>query len=1752
MNWREAGGGGKRRPERTPDDKKAPSASGRRTDWRSKKGRGTAGRGDGDGGGKTWTSRQVDPNEWRRTAFRLRLFGVLAMVAVLIAIFVIIFLNLPRQTQLVVVAPRDTSRGTWRATKDLNEATRQGFRAVASDNKNLVVIDEGTEAFLNPDSPWEEAIRALKLQLLGPDKQLLVYLLSAPTTVREEGGEVIPYFLPPADHPLEAFDRWISVERVLQSISQSKYAGGVGEKLVLIDAQRIEPIAAPGLLYDRFPAAVQTIYQRLKETGVDNLHIIVSHSNGERNWRLPEVGSTAFSYVLQRALRGEADGLATSDREVCLLELVRFLQRGLPGYVKDRRQAIQSPLVLSPALTRRNDDWEWTAPGEAWGVVYVERAGLQRWRANQAQAAQTAPTLPADLAARGQLLDDQWRRFQSLRDRRLEERFPVLAAEAAALLVRMEQLQLELNTQEMSELQNLLRRRLDAMEPAPAARPDTSLTMARLAQRGSLPSPAEFDAQALLWQERIRLRQGIAATDEAVRAQSTDAMKVFATGPVTTLPPWQLLNLVWSGLMQQGATADAAETSWGRFSPEDLAFWTQLLSHHSWGPLPPIESQLLQMLQRQVDWEQSPISAPQCLYLALQAHDRSERIVFATRDNPELLPWIETALAAAEHDRRRGEDRLMASQFAESHQDLTAAITRLTEIEGRVEEVRGAISSRNQASFAAPHLLMWMLRQEATQRGRRAVTGSSAADAPDAAAARTRWIPLIQDLTELDRVLAAAVESGRVEWGETERRLAEQVEVRLGELTREFGTFAQTLEARANDTTTLVDIENALLNPLLNFEVRANLRRRYGEILQGYAARPIPDFSSFPPGELTGDETVTQFRERLQPLVDAALRGVEDSDLALLLRNSFATDWSVVADPSHFSPLQQRLAPTANSASLQADCQRLAPVEGVLRRIAHAMAEMPNSVGSAWLGQARVVSSDLYQAQTSLQSCFEAQRVLEDCWGNNQWLASGTIQTETPYFVTGAQLHLGRLEKSSAKDCREVLELRDRLARYQKAVEQIDVAAGRLEYQPDIPDTPHAMEVHLPQELPEGIAAAMIEQPRDPPALVDVKLENQATARKFSVATSTSIPGQGSDAELKFFLPVQKYLPPDRSRGDFQAAVAFRGHVRTQNFQAVQVRSQTIAAPEEVLTALEPQPLGLPSIEVRKEGKNVTDVIVVIDCSDSMRDTHGLANEGGQVGLNRLQRMQEVIQGVFDSMEQARSFRVALVAFGHRAKLDGDPIRVRYVDPEKGQTEWKNVFPHTDAEVLFDSLSQQGATSSRGYGELRDRLAGLTHFGQTPLYFAIKKAAELLPPAGPDSPPRQIIVLTDGMNQTWELDGQGSYRSRSSRPGRNSDYEYFSALVRDNAPTDLLRAVQVHIVGIEIAETKPEEEAEFKANKEQLESIAHLTGGKILYPRTARELERHLDEIVNDVSWSIRADAGTLDSGPLRMGAAWTPPTGTAFEPGYYTIGVTPPVDSKRLFLEGGEVVVLDFDHSGRLMFQRDDKLNLLRSDSRVLGEGETGGQYTIGMLYPDTHRQENELGFSFQNEDPRQFSQRPKRLGLEILPADNSPKHTLFLQDYNWDIHQQTPIIRFPKAVLSPGQNSLRLWILPFSEKPLTFERVVEVGENRQTTAKWDPFDVEITRVDSRLEVKLSGGDAGARRTMLVDLLVAEGSGWRRLEGARVVRRFLVDGSANFHEFDLQEAWRSQKLAIGLSLLENVFTATQAVTFQDVVLRRE
>ncbi len=524
-------------------------------------------------------------------------------------------------------------------------------------------------------------------------------------------------------------------------------------------------------------------------------------------------------------------------------------------------------------------------------------------------------------------------------------------------------------------------------------------------------------------------------------------------------------------------------------------------------------------------------------------------------------------------------------------------------------------------------------------------------------------------------------------------------------------------------------------------------------------------------------------------------------------------------------------------------------------------------------------------------------------------------------------------------------------------------------------------------------------------------------------------------------------------------------------------------------------------------------------------------------------------------MENAGAYRVGLAALGHRVQHAGELGQqvVEYIDAKKGKTEWKNVVPSTDAEVLIP-LSQGGPTSHDEYRQLKNRLLSLKPFGQTPLYFAILEAARAFPPYDNSGIPRQIIVLSDGVDQTYDLINNTTFLRSADTPNQK-DGAYFAQLVRDGVKTSVMNGIQVQVIGFDMknnntSSTDDQKRAlhgTFDARLAQLELIAKASGGQVVYPSSMDELKKHLDTIINTESFRVTADAGPLDSGPLNMGKTWSPDP-DSFQPGFYTVSLTKAEVNERLYLEGGEEVVLEFDQDRTLHFLRSDNLEPpITRQLHSLGSGKVVGDYWIGLLHLDTHRPETPLRFSFTNEDDRSFSYRPQRLAVEAIPDGIPDQVPYFVQDYNYEFDKQSPVVEFSEIHLLPGKYTLKLWVLPFSEKPAAVDQAFELGENKSITRKYEDVDVMIVQNDQSIEAKLSGSDPDKLRTMLVDLLIWRNGQWQRTDNKSIksiVRSFQTDGTLVVHDFTLAGDLGSGRIAVGLSRLHSVFADENLIQF--------
>ncbi len=576
--------------------------------------------------------------------------------------------------------------------------------------------------------------------------------------------------------------------------------------------------------------------------------------------------------------------------------------------------------------------------------------------------------------------------------------------------------------------------------------------------------------------------------------------------------------------MAQAAAGNQASSPVGAFSPEDLQFWVELLKQKPFSPVRPVEVQLLEMLSAQVDWKLDHPQAGSCFQQALKCRELSEEIVYKTRQRPDALPWIIDALQAAEERRRFAEDQLMCNDFSGSTQAFNDVSKQLEHVRNGLDEVIAAIDIRDRACRNAPYLLIWALRQQSTARARSAATGEASDSTNQWKELLPHWQSMMNDLTTLETALSGQASARSLtQWGQSEQASAKRVEDNLQFLTDKFGNSAQALEASSDDVKSLVDIENALLNPILNSDVRQRLRGRYAAILVRSAGQPTAEFKKFGDAKSTALETSKAFDEQIQQVQEATIASV-DSSIKNLTEHSFARNWNQIVDPAELASLVQKAAVSdASEIQLQKSCDELLPIDGHLRRVAHSLAELPHRGDEGIRNATRFVAGDLDNFQQGLQTCYEIDRAIDDCWGDNEFFSVGDPADE-PYFSRLAKLYIDRMHPYAYKQSSEIRSRLDRLSQRVAAVSQMSLQAGTMEYDTGTPKTRHSITVHLPSELPAGFAAAADRDVADSTRLIELELANDGSAQAQATAASSQRTGFGGRSALGVF---RRYPEPE-------------------------------------------------------------------------------------------------------------------------------------------------------------------------------------------------------------------------------------------------------------------------------------------------------------------------------------------------------------------------------------------------------------------------------------------------------------------------------------------------------------------------------------------------------------------------------------------------------------------------------------------------
>ena len=235
----------------------------------------------------------------------------------------------------------------------------------------------------------------------------------------------------------------------------------------------------------------------------------------------------------------------------------------------------------------------------------------------------------------------------------------------------------------------------------------------------------------------------------------------------------------------------------------------------------------------------------------------------------------------------------------------------------------------------------------------------------------------------------------------------------------------------------------------------------------------------------------------------------------------------------------------------------------------------------------------------------------------------------------------------------------------------------------------------------------------------------------------------------------------DRYFDPFLVRTLYRGHVRSSLVDVNQGQAQETVV-------IRPQRVA-PAVRLEGDPARKTTVLFIFDCSGSMgtRDVNinletAAEQKGGRERIYWARRQLNLI--LAELARQRNRYRVGLLAYGSRyaydeiAATDTRPKwnfvrkrsgpnneRLELMDPKVAEAQ--RADPDTDYQVLLDLNDFDEAQRSIAEAKLKK----LKPTGQTPLYYTIARAIEMLEGDKENTGPKRIVVITDGINQQTEL-----------------------------------------------------------------------------------------------------------------------------------------------------------------------------------------------------------------------------------------------------------------------------------------------------------------------------------------------------------------------------------------------------------------
>lgn len=1595
-NWREGSGGKPKPKKQKPSSSPAAQTPEKGSDWRARqKGRSQ----DSGNSGKAYLQENTRKGPKNIGILNLLLFAL----AILVASFIAIIGCQPTKTPMLHLATLQHDDALW-APNAYAQEDRENFTLSMKDPASNIELTtgQGMAAGSVNQKPWidladSEFTSAIGQYLDtangpgGPRPGGWILYLSCHGVTNYNN---VPYLVAKNSNALDpgqpgqssTDSHLVPLESILRTIAEhpkvKRYPKSY--KLIVLDMGRMESQWSANRLCGNFALATRGVANQLTtKVPLENTFVLLSNDDGQKAWANPWEGGTNFGLFFGRGLMGAADTAegAKEDDRISLGELERYLGKQVDDWAVQHYNSRQTPVLIPVGKTLPTDD------------VLLSRVGDTSFQVKRRDA--TAPDSPAQ-----QHLAELWGAIELLGDQGITRLAPARFSLAQYDMRRAEALSVA---------------GVAYQAPATQARQALNQSIADLAD-----TLAQYDAvaQRQLATTDVKFFQGSSLQKNLAGAStfpigSLAMWRAIHAGPIPSTPSLEDLEAQIQKVDRDEKVDDkktqekakplvcqdyypAAENLLDGFqevtnlTPAKINLALDFLKTAPNSPVAEdgegtqvVEVEFLRMLRDFLDTLDKSFGIEADSFAArryrlnmvqlLECRRRLERL--AVVEDQRVFPWLEDDLEDAGEKRRAAEDRLFAlepnHEAIEVLDGFLKSATGLEAIEKKKARMHEAYRVADCVRTSVPFILEWLTHQPYADDVRRQRIGQG--------------VRTLEKCHTLVAQLSPPKLEGedRPDYGQAPlpdeaivQQIAQDYADLVSFLNREYQDLTDD-QGRKNraDSETLLAIENLLrvryvakLNSSVSTYNRSALRSLVAELTNpsrsSVGAQSINNANKKPDVMSPLRLGLTAYEKGPWQLALGQVGGAADYEVATLSPERYPLVDQMLLDEAPVVRFSKKTMTEAFESSLNPS-RKIETFPSASSAVSAAAFTGTVVEDRSQIGSNRSTPSQIYyRIQRKEHLAWLANYMIEDFWGND---------SRTPYFDRQAQVYLAAFNRETVDaPSKMASEVNSRLSQLRRDYDSwVNMGNPNETIGPQTNVINHELTIQIPRTIPEGYSAIDL---LDTDAKA-VEVADAAGSDAYSLPFETQPTGI-YQPQRTFLQRIESKLV-EKSRDNIER-IRFRGNARRFPFT---IEGTAPADGIEQIVEVNPFPFVQPSVVVGGHVSGTADVIFILDCSGSM---------GKQLAGQNMQTRMNVAKGVLNDIlgsmaTEKGQFRVLTMAFGNR--IGWKPGVVDAV-PRPGVEVPAGIVPGNDVQTLYGSnlellLNHDPVRNEPGVyvDRIQAEVNKLDAWGETPLYYSIRKALAKVDPVKPT----QIIVITDGVN--WQT-------ATSSDPFRTSALQLMGDLSRHKNEN-----LQLQIVGFafegDTKNLKISKDSTPKENTlEELAWIAKYKGnGGFIPVDEPHKLHDEIEKLIQTKQkYSVREKLDPSDPKLYEFGDPWYATEDFNGKRIDFVVREWQTNSTVDIQLRGGEALQLSYDNLlKRMIFNEDPAEDAARQEVSVVDSVNGDGIYLARILNfqaPDPDTGTLEIPVRLENTKNTLFTVRPYQIWAEIeASASNSFK---------------------------------------------------------------------------------------------------------------------------------------------------------------------